>query len=265
MTGEPQVWHFGLMAERWAEFINDAPEVPYYQHKITQFGQPVLDAACGTGRVLLPLLRAGVDIDGNDISQDMLFQCRKKALAEGLEPTLYNFAMHQIELPRKYRTIFLCDSFGLAGSREKDLETLRRCYQQLEDGGALLVNIDAEYASPESWNLWLKENREKLPEPWPGRGEGRTASDGSEHFGQFRMLEINPLEQSYSRQVSLEKWVNGKLAAAEEYTLHGNMYFKTEVHLMLQVAGFQEISVQGGYTGKPATTDDGQIVFIAVR
>jgi hypothetical protein len=28
MTDEPQVWHYGLMAERWAEFITDAREVP---------------------------------------------------------------------------------------------------------------------------------------------------------------------------------------------------------------------------------------------
>ena len=29
MTDEPLVWHYGLMAERWAEFNNDAPEVPF--------------------------------------------------------------------------------------------------------------------------------------------------------------------------------------------------------------------------------------------
>jgi 2-polyprenyl-3-methyl-5-hydroxy-6-metoxy-1,4-benzoquinol methylase len=32
----------------------------------------VLDVACGSGRLLLPLLRAGIDIDGCDISGDML-------------------------------------------------------------------------------------------------------------------------------------------------------------------------------------------------
>ena len=30
MIDEPLVWHYGLMAERWAEFINEAREVPYY-------------------------------------------------------------------------------------------------------------------------------------------------------------------------------------------------------------------------------------------
>ena len=69
---DPIVWHYGLMAERWAEFNNDAPEVPFFLKTIERFGQPVLDLGCGTGRVLLPLLQAGVDIDGCDISADML-------------------------------------------------------------------------------------------------------------------------------------------------------------------------------------------------
>lgn len=77
------VWHYGLMAERWAEFNHDAREAPYFLRRIEQYGQPVLDLACGTGRVLLPLLREGVDIDGCDISTDMLKFCCQKAKQAG--------------------------------------------------------------------------------------------------------------------------------------------------------------------------------------
>lgn len=38
MNDEPMVWHYGLMAERWAEFINDAREVPFFLRKIAQYG-----------------------------------------------------------------------------------------------------------------------------------------------------------------------------------------------------------------------------------
>jgi len=98
------------MAERWAEFNNDAPEVPFFHNAITRFGQPVLDLARGTGRVLLPLLRAGIDIDGCDISGDMLHYCRRKATSEGLHPNLYEQQMHAFELPRRYKTIYICGS-----------------------------------------------------------------------------------------------------------------------------------------------------------
>lgn len=265
MTEELIVWHYGLMAERWAEFITDAREVPFFLQKIARYGQPVLDVACGTGRVLLPLLQAGIDIDGCDISKDMLHYCRRRAAREGFKPNLYNQLMHSFELPRKYKTIYICGSFGLAGSRERDLETLRHCYWHLEDGGALLLNIEAEYTAPESWLLWLPEYRQALPQPWSEKGEGRLASDGSEHFAQFRTVHVDPLEQSYTRQVRLEKWSNSKIVASEEYTLRGNMYFKNEVLLMLTVAGFREITLHGDYTDEPATADHEELVFIAIR
>jgi ubiquinone/menaquinone biosynthesis C-methylase UbiE len=113
MEAEPVTWHFGLMAERWAEFITEAREAPFFQREIAHYGQPVLDVACGVGRLLLPLLRAGIDIDGCDISGDMLKHCWKKALAEGFNPRLVEQPMHALKLPRRYRTIYICNSFGL--------------------------------------------------------------------------------------------------------------------------------------------------------
>lgn len=265
MTDEPVVWHFGLMAERWAETIHDAPEVPFFKKAIVQFGQHVLDVACGTGRVLLPLLQAGIDVDGCDISGDMLDHCRRKAAKAGYSPNLYQQPMHAFEIPRRYKTIYICDSFGLAGSRENDLATLQRCYEHLEDGGVLLLNIQAEYTTPEAWDTWLRENREALPQPWPTEGSRRVAADGSESIAYFRIVYVDPLEQHYVRQVRLEKWVSGERIAAEEYTLRGNMYLKNEVKLMLRVAGFREISIYGDYTQEIATADHEELNFMAIK
>src|SRR5512143_308591 len=103
ISDEPIVWHYGLMAERWAEFNTEAREVPFYLQQIERYGQPVLDVACGVGRVLLPISRAGVDIDGCDISADMLHHCQSKADREGLHPHLYNQPMNALALPRKYK------------------------------------------------------------------------------------------------------------------------------------------------------------------
>jgi SAM-dependent methyltransferase len=262
---EATIWHYGLMAERWAEFIHETPQLPFYRREIARFGQPVLDLACGTGRLLVPLLQAGIDVDGCDLSGDMLAHGRRRAARAGLEPRLYQQPMHALDLPRRYRTIFICDSFGLAGSREKDQETLRRCHAHLEEGGALLVNIEAEYASPETWNLWLAENRRALPQPWPQGGQRRMAPDGSEHLGLFRWVDLDPLEQTYTRQVRLEKWVSGELVASEEYSLRGNLYFKNELVLMLEIAGFSEITVRGDYSDKPATPDHRDLILTAIR
>ena len=265
MTDEPLIWHYGLMAERWAEFNVEARELPYFLKQIARFGQPVLDVPCGTGRVLLPLLRAGIDVDGCDLSEDMLHHCRKKATAEGFSPNLYAQPMHAFDLPRRYRTIYICDSFGLSGSRANDLETLRRCHAHLMDNGALLVNIEGEYTSAADWNQWLSKHCRALPEPWPEEGERRVAADGSEQVSRFRTVQVDPLEQSFTRQVRLEKWTAGQLVASEEYTLRGNMYLKPELLLMLKVAGFREVAVYGDYTAEPATADHEELIFIALK
>ena len=113
--------------------------------------------------------------------------------------------------------------------------------------------------------MWLRENCAKLPQPWSDDSPGRIASDGSEHRSRFRFLDVDPLEQTYARQVQLEKWRDGALVASEEYTLRGDIYFKPELLLMLKVAGFRDITVTGDYTDAPATPDSAEIVFTAIR
>jgi len=68
MNGEPDNWFYGLMAERVAEFTPKPYQVPFFQREIERFGQPVLDMGCGVGRLLLPLLRAGLDVDGIEVA-----------------------------------------------------------------------------------------------------------------------------------------------------------------------------------------------------
>src|ERR1044071_1499922 len=54
---------------------------------------PILDVACGTGRVMLPLLKAGFEVHGLDLFPSMLARLREKATAAGFEPTLFHSPM----------------------------------------------------------------------------------------------------------------------------------------------------------------------------
>jgi len=265
MNDEPVNWFYGLMAERVAEFTPKPYQVPFFKGEIERFGQPVLDVGCGVGRLLLPLLQAGVDIDGCDISGDMLRHCRDKAVSQGLEPRLYEQPMHDFNIPRQYRTIYICDSFNLAGGRDKGLATLKCCYAHLQEGGALLLNIEAEYAWPEWWEKWEPARSKSLPEPWPEEGKRRVAADGSEYVERFRLVSTDMLEQSYVRQVRLEKWISGKLVASQEDTMRGDIYMKNEMVLMLQFAGFRQITVRGDYTDEPVTQESKELIFTALK
>jgi SAM-dependent methyltransferase len=133
-AGRPQTWHYGLIAKWWSEFNVDfrPHEIPYFQRHIERNGQPALDVACGTGRLLLPYLRAGLDVDGCDVSADMIELCREKATREGLSPTLFVQPMHELDPPRRYKAIFICGAFGLGSTREQDFEALRRFHEYFE-------------------------------------------------------------------------------------------------------------------------------------
>src|SRR6476620_8871831 len=100
----PGTWHHGLVADWWAEFNTDGPAIDYFGRCVAD-GRPTLDAGCGAGRLLLPWLRAGYDVDGCDVSADMIARCRERADREGLAPTLFVQALHELAPPRRYRTI----------------------------------------------------------------------------------------------------------------------------------------------------------------
>src|SRR6185436_930865 len=68
---------------------------------------PVLDVACGTGRILLPCLKAGVDVEGLDLFPGMLARLRHKATTLGFEPQLHHLSMSTFRLPRRYALIMI--------------------------------------------------------------------------------------------------------------------------------------------------------------
>jgi SAM-dependent methyltransferase len=64
---------------------------------VRQYGQPALDIGCSTGRIVLDYLAQGIDIDGVDISPEMVTICRDKAQQMRLSPNLYVQAMEALD------------------------------------------------------------------------------------------------------------------------------------------------------------------------
>ena len=263
----PQTWHYGLIAHWWAEFNDDfrPHEIPYFQRFIERGGEQALDVACGTGRLLLPYLRAGLDVDGCDVSTDMVALCREKAEREGLSPTPWVQPMHELEPPRRYRTIYVCGAFGLGSDPEQDAEALRRFHEHLEPDGTLLLDIEVPYASADDWKYWLKEERRSLPQEAKPPQELRPASDGSELGLSGRLVDFDPLDQFVTSEMHAQRWRDGELEAEEKHLLTITLYFKNELLLMLERAGFGDIEVQGDHNNAAATADDDFLVFVAKK
>jgi SAM-dependent methyltransferase len=246
-------WHYGLVARWWAEFSEPGPEIDYFRRFVEE-GQPALDVACGTGRLLLPYLRAGLDVDGCDISADMLAHCREAAEREGLSPTLYAQAMHELDLPRRYRTVFVCGGFGLGSTRDQDAEALRRFYAHLEPGGVLV--LDAEAREPAAT---------ELRPPWGEPRGRRTGSDGAEYALQGRVADFDPIGRQITRELRAYMWRDAELVAEEEHVLTETFYFKHELLLMLERVGFVDVEVRGQHNDLAPAPEDDFLVFLGRR
>jgi methyltransferase family protein len=265
VTAEPQTWHYGLIAKWWAEFNLEGKEIAFFQKFVEQDGEPALDVACGAGRLLVPYLQAGLDVDGCDVSADMIALCRERAEREGLSPNLYVQAMHELDLPRRYRTIFVCGGFGLGSSREQDFEALRRLHKHLDAGGTLVLDNEVPYADRRLWRHWPKDERGRLPEPEAMPVERRRGSDGAEYGLRSRLLHVDPLRQSATLEMRAAMWRDDQLVAEETHTLTMNLYFTNELRLMLERTGFIVVSVHGDYTEDAATAEHDFVVFVAKK
>ena len=260
-----QTWHYGLIARYWAEFNDDfrPHEIPYFRRFVEDGGQPALDVACGTGRLLVPYLRAGLAVDGCDVSADMIALCGEKAEREGLSPNLYVQPMHALELPRRYRTIYVCGAFGLGSTREQDAEALRRFHAHLEPGGTLLLDAEVPYADPRHWRYWPTQERASIPELSEPPKRRQQATDGTEYALRSRIVEVDPLDQRVSYEMRVELWRDGVLEAEETHRLDSRCYFKDELVLMVERAGFEEVVVHGDHVEADPTSDDEFVVVVA--
>ena len=117
---------------------------------------------------------------------------------------------------------------------------------------------------PPDWSYRLPERRRELPREWPS-GDRRPTSDGDELELVTRLVDLDRREQRFTMEMRARLWRGDLVITEEQHVIDINMYFEQERRLMLEVAGFTDISVEGLYTGKPADPADGSVVFVARR
>ena len=82
-------WEYGTLATEVYDL--DKPigrsfgDVEYYTRLLATISGRILEPATGTGRILIPLLEAGHEVDGVDSSPEMLAVCRRHCQDRGLD------------------------------------------------------------------------------------------------------------------------------------------------------------------------------------
>jgi SAM-dependent methyltransferase len=256
---ERELWT-GLEAENWVSFIKrySFPDYDFFHQLLEQNPGPVLDIGCGTGRLLIPLLKAGFEVDGVDISAELLAVCRANAEQAGVKPRLYQQAMQELDLAQTYQTIMIpCDAFYLVAPRAEAIETLDRIYDHLEPGGLFIFNMDSPFE--EDGADW---NKGTFPEGW------RLSStfdrpDGSQ-IEEWNLIErFDRIEQVSIGRVRFRVLAAGRVVQEETYPWNRRFYFRNELLAMLENAGFIDTVVYGDFTTEPFGIEHDQMVFVA--
>jgi SAM-dependent methyltransferase len=82
-------------------------DVAFYADLCAHADGPVLELGCGNGRILLALLRAGIDATGIDMSAGMLAELRRKAAVAGLRAPVAQMDIRRLALRERFAVV-LC-------------------------------------------------------------------------------------------------------------------------------------------------------------
>lgn len=210
---------------------------------------PVLEPMSGSGRFLIPMMEAGIDIDGFDLSQDMLAACRRKCEARGLRCTSQLAGFDSVEISRQYGLIFIpAGSLSLLVT-ERELElALSRMHSWLVPGGKLLIQLDrfVERASgswPWGGRYVKRPNGELLVISWLGSYDAESRITKSLH-------RYEAIHDGQITETQVEEFVT-KEHPTEEFLGR------------LRAAGFVNLQVLGGYSDRLAVETDSELVYVA--
>lgn len=253
----------GLAALHWAAISDTDPrwDQAFYKRIIEQGNGRALELGCGAGRLLIAYLQDGLEVDGVDISGDMLAVCREHTAAAGVEPILYEQSMQELDVPRRYCTIYIpCGSFVAVMDREEALETLRRCYDHLEPGGTLAFNIYLP-----TYDYTGETEQEPFPRPWQSRAV-KELPGGRRLRVDRRLTGCRPVEQIWMEERRYRLYDGDELLDEEIHAGQERWYFRNELLWMLRLAGFEEVQVKGDYADEEyGPQHETTMVFVAVK
>lgn len=106
----PQEEFWDTFADFYDAYYDDdivPDDMDFYVELARNADGPVLEVGCGTGRIYLELLRAGIDAHGIDISQGMLEVLRERAAEQELTPQVWEADMRSFDTETEYDLIIV--------------------------------------------------------------------------------------------------------------------------------------------------------------
>ena len=262
MTKADEQAEYHIIAEFYDHIVpyRTRHDVGFFVEMAQEANGPVLEVGCGTGRVLIPTARAGVDIVGLEASQPMLDRCRKNLENEPKDVQarvqLVHGDMRHFHIGREFAlatTPFR--SFQHIMSVDDQIAALRCIHSHLADGGRFvldLFNPDLTRLADEEYLTYQDVEPEF------------TMPDGRKVIRTARNLARNLLEQIVDIELAHHvTHPDGREEVLSE-RLQMRYFFRFEVEHLLARAGFSIDQLYADYDRSPfGSKEPGELIFVA--
>ncbi|MFC4466853.1 class I SAM-dependent methyltransferase [Streptomyces xiangluensis] len=236
---DPADFYTGIVAEIYGPLKSFSQDPEPYAAFIQQTGMPALELGCGDGDPLLELRRRGLDVDGVDSSADMLERFRRRADEQDIRATVFHQRMEALNLPRRYRAIFLAGpTFTLLPDDATALAALRGIRAHLAEGGTALVPLFT-------------------PAPTPTEQIGRVRTAATPDGAELRVSVVAEQRDETARtQTTLLRYErhHGSDSTIEERPWIMHWYTRDQFDKLATTVGLAVTAVTDSY-GKPAPAD----------
>jgi SAM-dependent methyltransferase len=232
-------------------------DVGFYLSLANELPGPVLELACGTGRVALPLARGGARVIGLDISPHMLAVAQRKLDAE--EPAvrervrLVQADMSSFALRERFALILIpFRAFQALLTRDEQRGCLRCCREHLLADGRLAINV----FNPRLSRL-VSSQAAETPEEFAGPDGTRVVWSADTTF--------DSLNQTLSSAWRYECTPADGETTVREHLLELRYFFRCEMEWMLEACGFEVEALYGGFDRSEFTAESSEMIFVARR
>lgn len=144
---------------------DEGSEIRLMDSFLQRFPGRALEIGCGSGRLLLPLLKDHPRFEGLELSQDMIRLCRASAEESGLQPVIHHGDMSEWVPESRYHALLApAFTFQLAAD---PAATLRHWHSLLVPGGGLYLTVFIPFAELEgdlAENEWYPDHETTLPD-----------------------------------------------------------------------------------------------------
>lgn len=126
----------------------------------------------------------------------------------------------------------------------------------------LMLDGSIPYDDAKIWSMWHKDARKHLPEPRPDYA-GNPPEDDHEYELHYRLAALDALKQQSVGEMRTLLFKDRQLVADKTHTLTSNYYFRNELRMLLEKAGFTIEAEKGDWAKDDAAADHDCLIYFA--